>query len=84
MLVESTLIISQIFSLRVDLDHTHSEADPFSMLIASKQLGQQFIALIKAFAELQGFPADAREAAILTIGVVYQAAYELHAHTVPL
>lgn len=34
----------------------------------------------KAFGELKGFPADARETAILTIGARYQAAFELYAH----
>lgn len=57
-----------------------NRSGPFPILISSKQIGAQFIALNKSFRELEGFPADAREVAILTIGARYQAAFELYAH----
>ncbi|CZT18856.1 uncharacterized protein RCC_04701 [Ramularia collo-cygni] len=54
---------------------------PFPILIASKQIGTQYMALNKSFGALEGLPPDAREVAILTIGARYQAAFELYAHS---
>lgn len=60
--------------------HSYTISGPFPILISSKEVGRQFIALNKTFSTLEGFPPDAREVAILTIGARFQAAYELYAH----
>lgn len=54
---------------------------PFPFFLASPEAGEHYMYLFGKLGKIPGFPADAKEVAILTAGAKYQAAYELYAHT---
>lgn len=53
---------------------------PFPALIASKEAGDAFGAVMQKLGTLQGISADVKEVAILVAGARFQAAFELYAH----
>lgn len=53
---------------------------PFPLFLAAPEAGEHAMATFGRLAAIPGFPADAKEVAILTVGAHFQASYELYAH----
>lgn len=54
---------------------------PLPFFLAAPEAGKAYMAMFNKLAAIPGFPPDAKEVAILAVGSVYKAAYELYAHT---
>ena len=53
---------------------------PYPAFFAAPEVGEHAVGLFGKLGRIPGFPADAKETAILTVGARYEAAYELYAH----
>ncbi|KAK5676867.1 hypothetical protein LTS10_010631 [Elasticomyces elasticus] len=65
--------------------YTRKEDDallgPFPFYIQTPEIGLDTLGLLAKFSKLEGLSVEARETAILAVGSVFQASYELYAHT---
>lgn len=61
-------------------DENNAIIGPWPIIIASKQVGRQYMNIFDKLSTLGQIPEDAREVAILTVGARFEADYERYAH----